>query len=288
MTCFRVGLRLNEPEMPKLLVSQHRPGFYFRVITRRPRPRGRRHRADPPRTPRAERRRRRRAAVPARSRPDLLRKAVDVLRSVPAGSSRSVTCSPNTTPEVDRGRRSGEPAWSGFRRLRVTATRLESPDVLSSGSSRRRPDCAAAATPRPVPQRADPGAGDPAPMRSYSLSGDPAGVLPHQRETRGARAGEPLAAQPCRTGFDARVAAPRGDFYLDRGATPVVLISAGIGVTPVLAMLHAWPPRQHPPDPVAAHRARSRHPRLRREVEALIASLPDARHSLLHPALATG
>lgn len=32
VTCFRVGMRLNEPKMPKLLVSQHRPGFYFRVI----------------------------------------------------------------------------------------------------------------------------------------------------------------------------------------------------------------------------------------------------------------
>ena len=33
VTCFRVGMRLGEPEMPNLLVSHHRPGFYFRVIT---------------------------------------------------------------------------------------------------------------------------------------------------------------------------------------------------------------------------------------------------------------
>lgn len=33
VTCFRVGLRLDRPDMPNLLVSQHRPGFYFRVIT---------------------------------------------------------------------------------------------------------------------------------------------------------------------------------------------------------------------------------------------------------------
>jgi MOSC domain-containing protein YiiM len=33
VTCFRVGMRLGVPEMPNLLVSQHRPGFYFRVIT---------------------------------------------------------------------------------------------------------------------------------------------------------------------------------------------------------------------------------------------------------------
>ncbi len=33
VTCFRVGMRLGVPEMPNLLVSHHRPGFYFRVIT---------------------------------------------------------------------------------------------------------------------------------------------------------------------------------------------------------------------------------------------------------------
>ena len=33
VTCFRVGMRLGEPAMPSLLVSHHRPGFYFRVIT---------------------------------------------------------------------------------------------------------------------------------------------------------------------------------------------------------------------------------------------------------------
>ncbi|MDH2415949.1 2Fe-2S iron-sulfur cluster-binding protein [Nocardioides sp. CER19] len=34
------------------------------------------------------------------------------------------------------------------------------------------------------------------------------------------------------------MAAPRGDFVLDAGTAPVLLVSAGIGVTPVLAMLH--------------------------------------------------
>ena len=33
VTCFRVGMRLGEPEMPNLLVAHHRPGFYFRVIS---------------------------------------------------------------------------------------------------------------------------------------------------------------------------------------------------------------------------------------------------------------
>ena len=34
------------------------------------------------------------------------------------------------------------------------------------------------------------------------------------------------------------VAAPRGEFVLADGTQPLVLLSAGIGVTPVLAMLH--------------------------------------------------
>ncbi len=32
VTCYRVGIRMNEPAMPSLLVSHHRPGFYFRVL----------------------------------------------------------------------------------------------------------------------------------------------------------------------------------------------------------------------------------------------------------------
>src|SRR5437763_13960317 len=31
-TCYRVGLRMDDPRMPALLVSHHRPGFYFRVL----------------------------------------------------------------------------------------------------------------------------------------------------------------------------------------------------------------------------------------------------------------
>jgi MOSC domain-containing protein YiiM len=32
VTCYRVGIRMNEPQMAALLVSHHRPGFYFRVL----------------------------------------------------------------------------------------------------------------------------------------------------------------------------------------------------------------------------------------------------------------
>jgi ferredoxin-NADP reductase/ferredoxin len=42
-----------------------------------------------------------------------------------------------------------------------------------------------------------------------------------------------------RVGDRLDVSAPRGSFFLQSGARPVVLLSAGIGATPVLAMLHA-------------------------------------------------
>ena len=32
VTCFRVGIRMNDARIPALLVSHHRPGFYFRVL----------------------------------------------------------------------------------------------------------------------------------------------------------------------------------------------------------------------------------------------------------------
>src|SRR5216117_2218684 len=32
VTCYRVGIRMGDPRVPALLVSHHRPGFYFRVL----------------------------------------------------------------------------------------------------------------------------------------------------------------------------------------------------------------------------------------------------------------
>src|SRR3954469_18399926 len=32
VTCYRVGIRMDEPRMPALLVEHHRPGFYFHVL----------------------------------------------------------------------------------------------------------------------------------------------------------------------------------------------------------------------------------------------------------------
>jgi ferredoxin-NADP reductase len=80
----------------------------------------------------------------------------------------------------------------------------------------------------------------PALLRSYSLSGEPSEHhyrISVKRETHGA-AGAYIDTQ-VRVGDVIEVSAPRGNFTLGPGDGPVILLSAGIGATPVLAMLHA-------------------------------------------------
>jgi ferredoxin-NADP reductase len=84
-----------------------------------------------------------------------------------------------------------------------------------------------------------PEAGDPVPVRTYSLSGDPRGGeyrISVKREAHGTVSR--YLHEHLRPGDRIEVAAPRGDFVLGDGIDPVLLISAGIGLSPVLAMLH--------------------------------------------------
>ena len=77
-------------------------------------------------------------------------------------------------------------------------------------------------------------------MRSYSLSGAPGGPsyrISVKRELRGAAS--TYIDDKLQVGDVVDASAARGSFTLRPGDTPVVLLSAGIGVTPVLAMLHA-------------------------------------------------
>ena len=61
-----------------------------------------------------------------------------------------------------------------------------------------------------------------------------------------------------RAGDQVEVAAPRGTFLLQPGTAPVLLISAGVGATPVLAMLHALAAERSSRDIWWLHGARSR------------------------------
>ena len=77
-------------------------------------------------------------------------------------------------------------------------------------------------------------------LRNYSLSGPPgAGYyrITVKREPHGTASG--YLHTRLAVGDQLDIAAPRGTFILDRASAPVLLISAGIGATPVLAMLHA-------------------------------------------------
>ena len=280
VTCFRVGLRLNEPEMPNLLVAQHRPGFYFRVITEGQVRAG----DDIVRT----RRGRHELSVadvdallylPDRN-VEQLRKIVDVPALSPGWQqsfnemlAAHETSTAPTAPPIGV-----EPGWNGFRSLRVSAVHRESDNVLSI--------CLEADDQAPLPRALPgqyltvriPGAGDPTPLRSYSLSGDPgAGSyrISVKREEHG------LVSQwlhaHIQPGSVIEAAAPRGDFYLTDDSSAVVLISAGIGVTPVLAMLHALSAAGSGRDIWWLHTTRNPETQaFATEVTALIESLPHA------------
>jgi ferredoxin-NADP reductase/MOSC domain-containing protein YiiM/ferredoxin len=282
VTCFRVGMRLGEPKMPNLLVSQHRPGFYLRVVTEGTVCAG----DDIVRTCRG----RHELSVadvdallylPNRNT-EQLRKVVDVPALSPGWqqSFRDMLAEPaSAAPEIG-----AEPAWDGFRPLRVSQARRESPEVLSILLESEDNS----ALPPPLPGQYLPvrlaGAGSPAPLRSYSLSGDPAeGVyrISVKREEHGlVSAWLHAHIQP---GAVIDAAAPRGDFYLTEGGNPVVLFSAGIGATPVLAMLHALSTAGSGRDIWWVHTTRnSRTQAFAAEVAALIESLPHARQQVFY------
>jgi ferredoxin-NADP reductase len=133
------------------------------------------------------------------------------------------------------------PASPGFRSLRVTAIDQESADVLSLTIQSPNDQPLPTAMPgQYVVVRLQPAAGSPPLFRSYSLSG-PASTeryrISVKIEPDGA-AGTYLR-EHVRVGDALDVSSPRGSFILQSGERPVVLLSAGIGATPVLAMLYA-------------------------------------------------
>ena len=286
VTCFRVGMRLGEPEMPSLLVSHHRPGFYFRVLTE-----GRVQAGDA-----IVRTRRGRHVLsvadvdallylPDRDI-DQLRKIVEVsaLSTGWQQSFRDMLAAQESAAAPAAPPIGVEPGWSGFRRLRVAATHRESPTVLSIEVE----PIDHRALPKPLPGQyltiRIPDAGDPAPLRSYSLSGDPGAGhyrISVKREDHGA-VSRWLHAQ-IRAGSVVEAAAPRGEFCLAEDSSPVVLLSAGIGATPVLAMAHALAAAQSRRQIWWLHTTRDAESHaFAAEVTTLIKSLPDAQQHVFY------
>ena len=173
------------------------------------------------------------------------------------------------------------PAWAGFRTLTVTEVVAESDTVTSFRMS------ADEALPAYLPGQfltlRVPGAGDPVPVRTYSLSGDPAGGS-YRISVKGEALG--LVSAYLRThlqhGDRIEVAAPRGDFVLAEGSGPVLLVSAGIGVTPLLAMLHRLADETSPREVWWIHTTHDAHTHaMAAEAADLLGRLPAA-HSLVY------
>jgi ferredoxin-NADP reductase len=132
-------------------------------------------------------------------------------------------------------------ASPGFQPLAVTSIDRESADVLSFSMQSADGHPLAVALPgQYVVVRLKPTAGGPTLFRSYSLSG----ALSIERYRISVKI-EPNSAagkylsEHLRVGDHLDVSSPRGSFVLQPGDGPIVLLSAGIGATPVLAMLHA-------------------------------------------------
>jgi ferredoxin-NADP reductase/MOSC domain-containing protein YiiM/ferredoxin len=239
VTCYRVGMRLGEPELPALLVSHHRPGFYMRVITE-----GRIQGGE--------------AIVKTKTGPGALSVAdTDALLYLPGRDQAKLRAAleiPALSPGWQGSFRdllagvgvdaagtapSPPPAWPGFRPLRVSKIVPESENVSSFYLAAPDGTALPAAEPGQYLTLRVSGAADPPPVRSYSLSwGAGAGAyrISVKREPHGVVSG--YLHQELQPGAAVDAAAPRGDFVLADGTGPVLLISAGIGATPVLAMLH--------------------------------------------------
>ena len=288
VTCFRVGIRMDDPRMPALLVSHHRPGFYFRVLTEGAVEAGQeivKLASGPeamtvtdtdallylPGHPRQQLRRALR--IPALS--GGWKASFQEMLGQPGKSAGNAGLAAAVTP----------PAWPGFRPLAVTGISQEGETVISLHLA----DPGGGSVPAALPGqfltlRLHPDPAGPPLLRSYSLSGPPGGRdyrISVKREEHGA--GSQFVHTRVHAGDLLEAAAPRGSFTLRPGQAPVLLISAGVGATPVLAMLHALAAARSSRDVWWLHGARRRADEaFAAESLALLAGLPRARRHICY------
>ncbi len=271
VTCFRIGIRMNEPDMPSLLVAHHRPGFYFRVLTE-----GRVQSGQVVE----------RLAVG----PEQVSVAdLDALLYLPRKSTQTLQRALRI-PALSTGWRASfetmaakpaaQPgAWAGFEPLRVAGVQSESDSIISFVL---RPLNEQGPTPSSVAGqyltlRLQPdGESGPPVIRSYSMS-SVAGEEGYRISVRLVRdgAGSGYLHQRVHVGDIVAAAAPRGSFVLRDGQRPVVLLSAGVGATPVLAMLQALVKRVDHREIWWVHGARNRAAHaFGADVDGLLRALP--------------
>ena len=292
VTCYRVGMRLGEPRLPALLVSHHRPGFYLRVLRE-----GLVQAGDPVVKVRAGDEQMTVADVdallylPGHSR-DAIARALRISALSPGwqGSFQALLATPaDVAGNVGLNDAANAPpvAWNGFRLFRVAGIERESGTVISVRIAAADGAQLPAAAPGQfvAPRLTPDGAASPV-IRSYSLSGD-AG-LPDYRvsvklEPHGVFSG--LVHQQLQVGAPVELSAPRGTFILESGDGPVLLISAGVGATPLLAMLHALVDAgsTRPVCWLYGARNSAEHP-FAAEVRSLLAQLPRASSEICYSA----
>ena len=291
VTCYRVGIRMNEPRMPALLVAHHRPGFYFRVLQE-----GRVGARD--------------EIVKVADGPEQITVAeMDALLYLP-GHSREQLERALRIPALSKGWQGSfqamlqqessakatggnaglaneepAPAWSGFKPMRVEHIGKESESVTSFTLA------PVDGQPLPVAQpgqfivlRLPVDPDRPPVLRNYSLSDLPASDhfrISVKSETNGI--GSSFLCNRARAGDVLEVSAPRGTFTLRPGARPVVLLSAGVGATPVLAMLHALVAEKSPRPVwwIYAARDGANHP-FAKESHSLLEQLPSGRSYIVY------
>ena len=289
VTCYRVGIRMDEPRMPALLTSSGRPGFYFRVLEEGEVGAGDEIVKEGEATERMTIEEINALLYSPDHAPERLRRALRLDALSPGWRASFEALLQSATTGAGKGNvglapeAAAHPAAPGFRPLVVTAIERESADVLSltmrSADGRPLPD----ALPGQyvvLRLRRSAESPDARPLyRSYSLSGAPSTEryrISVKVEPNGA-AGEYLRDH-VRVGAALDVSAPRGSFVLQPGEGPVVLLSAGIGATPVLAMLHALATAASTRQIVWLHAARDRqHHPFAAEVRRLMAALARGR-----------
>ncbi|TFV49708.1 MOSC and FAD-binding oxidoreductase domain-containing protein [Bradyrhizobium niftali] len=247
VTCYRLGIRMNEPEMAALVVKHGRPGFYFRVLKE-----GEVEAGDEITQVASGPERMSVSEIDALLyKPGHPRDRLERALRIPVlsiGWRRSFEAllkqdreGGATTGNAGLGAVSGlSPAWPGFRPLRISRKLRESGNVTSLLLEPTDGEPVAAPLPGQfVVLRLGPPSA-PELIRSYSLSGAPDAAtyrVSVKREAHGVASA--YIDDGLQVGDIVQASAARGDFTLRPGDTPVVLLSAGIGVTPVLAMLHA-------------------------------------------------
>jgi ferredoxin-NADP reductase/MOSC domain-containing protein YiiM len=245
VTCYRVGIRMNNSQMAALLVSHHKPGFYLRVIEE-----GEVGAGD--------------EILKVADGPERMSVAeIDSLLYLPNRNSSRIAVaahiaalSPGWKWSLDellkadeKGLKNGNaglttaisppPAWEGFRALRAKAVHRETREVTSIVFE----SVDGVPLPHALPGqylviRLIPQENSHPVIRSYSISGPSDSGVYRISVKRGTGPGSRYLADSVKAGDSFECSAPRGEFVLRSGARPVVLLSAGIGLTPVLCMLH--------------------------------------------------